>query len=181
MPAAVPGSALPCNGWTAADGRRSRARRSTRTVTSRPSSRSLPASTGPGWPRPRLRSRRQPHTTSGTCMRRLALTLFALALAAPAPALATGYAVGLQKGASQELVARQIEARTGRPARGSGPRSRSTQRALRPSARSAASRGSSGCAPRAASPSRRTTRSRCVSGTSTAFTRSTPGPSCRRC
>lgn len=46
-------------------------------------------------------------------MRRLALAVFLVALAAPAPAMAGRYAVGLQKGASPRLVAQQIEARTG--------------------------------------------------------------------
>jgi hypothetical protein len=47
-------------------------------------------------------------------MRRLALAVFLLALAAPASAGAARYAVGLQKGASPRLVAQRIEARTGR-------------------------------------------------------------------
>jgi Subtilase family len=47
-------------------------------------------------------------------MRRLVLAVFFLALAAPAPAVAARYAVGLQKGASPRLVAQRIEARTGR-------------------------------------------------------------------
>lgn len=47
-------------------------------------------------------------------MRRLVLTAFLLALAVPAPAVAARYAVGLEKGASPELVAQEIEARTGR-------------------------------------------------------------------
>jgi hypothetical protein len=47
-------------------------------------------------------------------MRRLALTVFLLALAAPAPVSAARFAVGLQKGASPRLVAQRIEARTGR-------------------------------------------------------------------
>lgn len=47
-------------------------------------------------------------------MRRLALAVFFLALVAPAPAMAARYAVGLQKGASPQLVAQRIEARTGR-------------------------------------------------------------------
>lgn len=46
-------------------------------------------------------------------MRRLALAVFLVALAVPAPAMAGRYAVGLQKGASPRLVAQQIEARTG--------------------------------------------------------------------
>ena len=45
-------------------------------------------------------------------MRRLALAVFFLALAAPAPAVAARYAVGLQKGASPQLVGQQLEART---------------------------------------------------------------------
>jgi hypothetical protein len=47
-------------------------------------------------------------------MRRLALAAFLLALAAPAPASAARYAVGLQKDVSPRLVAQRIEARTGR-------------------------------------------------------------------
>lgn len=47
-------------------------------------------------------------------MRRLALAVFLLALAVPAPAAAARYAVGLQQGASPRLVAQRIEARTGR-------------------------------------------------------------------
>ena len=47
-------------------------------------------------------------------MRRLALAVFLLALAAPASAGAARYAVGLQKGASPRVVAERIEARTGR-------------------------------------------------------------------
>lgn len=47
-------------------------------------------------------------------MRRLGLAVFLLALAVPAPAAAARYAVGLQKGASADAVAQQIEARTGR-------------------------------------------------------------------
>ncbi len=47
-------------------------------------------------------------------MRRFALAAFLLALAVPAPAVATRYAVGLEKGASPQLVAQEIEARTGR-------------------------------------------------------------------
>lgn len=47
-------------------------------------------------------------------MRRLALAVFLLALAAPAPAMTARYAVGLQKGASPRLVGQRIEARTGR-------------------------------------------------------------------
>ena len=46
-------------------------------------------------------------------MRRLALAVFLVALAAPAPAVAARFAVGLQKGASPQLVGRQLEARTG--------------------------------------------------------------------
>jgi hypothetical protein len=46
-------------------------------------------------------------------MRRLALAAFLVALAAPAPASAARYAVGLQKGASPRVVAERIEARTG--------------------------------------------------------------------
>jgi hypothetical protein len=47
-------------------------------------------------------------------VRRLALTVFLLALALPAQATAARYAVGLQKGASPRLVGQRIEARTGR-------------------------------------------------------------------
>jgi hypothetical protein len=47
-------------------------------------------------------------------MRRLALAVFLLTLAAPASASAARYAVGLQKGASPRVVGQQIEARTGR-------------------------------------------------------------------
>ncbi len=46
-------------------------------------------------------------------MRRLALAVFLLALAAPTQASAARYAIGLQKGASPRLVSRQVEARTG--------------------------------------------------------------------
>jgi thermitase len=47
-------------------------------------------------------------------MKRLVLAAFLLALAAPAPAGAARYAVGLQKDASARFVAQRIEARTGR-------------------------------------------------------------------
>lgn len=43
------------------------------------------------------------------------LAAFVIALAAPAPAIAGSYAVGLQKGASPHVVAQRIAARTGRP------------------------------------------------------------------
>ena len=49
-------------------------------------------------------------------MRRLGLAVFLLALVAPAPATAARFAVGLQKGASPQAVAQEIEARTGRRA-----------------------------------------------------------------
>ncbi|HMI99386.1 MAG TPA: S8 family serine peptidase [Gaiellaceae bacterium] len=54
-------------------------------------------------------------------MKRLALAVFLLALAAPASASAARFAVGLQDGASPRLVARQIEARTGRHVSEIGP------------------------------------------------------------
>jgi Subtilase family len=47
-------------------------------------------------------------------MRRLALALFLLALAAPGPASAARFAVGVERGESVDQVAQQIEARTGR-------------------------------------------------------------------
>jgi subtilisin family serine protease len=46
-------------------------------------------------------------------MRRLALGVFVLALAAPAPASAARFAVGVEKGADSRVVAKRIEARTG--------------------------------------------------------------------
>lgn len=46
-------------------------------------------------------------------MRRLALTVFAVALVAPAPASAARFAVGVDQGADSRTVAKRIEARTG--------------------------------------------------------------------
>jgi subtilisin family serine protease len=46
-------------------------------------------------------------------MRRLALAAFLLALAAPAPASAARFAVGVERGADSRVVAKRIEARTG--------------------------------------------------------------------
>lgn len=46
-------------------------------------------------------------------MRRLALTVFLLCLALPAPASAARFAIGVEKGADSNAVARRIEARTG--------------------------------------------------------------------
>jgi subtilisin family serine protease len=46
-------------------------------------------------------------------MRRLALAVFLLALAAPAPASAARFAVGVERGADSRVVAKRIEARTG--------------------------------------------------------------------
>ncbi len=125
-----------------------------------------------------------PHAPRGPGMRRLALAAFLLALVAPAPASAARYAVGLQKDASPQ--ARRTADRGSHRPPGLG------DRALRPdghgrraplaSARFAASAGSSGSATTpAASRSRRTTRSPCASGTSTASMLSRPGASCRSC
>ena len=46
-------------------------------------------------------------------MRRLALGVFLLALAAPAPASAARFAVGVERGADSRVVAKRIESRTG--------------------------------------------------------------------
>ncbi|MEP6910472.1 MAG: S8 family serine peptidase [Actinomycetota bacterium] len=54
-------------------------------------------------------------------MKRLLLAAFVIAAAAPAPATAARYAVGLQKNVSPALVARHIEARTGRSVSTIGP------------------------------------------------------------
>ena len=47
-------------------------------------------------------------------MRRFALAVFVLALASPAPASAARFAVGVEQGADSRVVAKRIEARTGR-------------------------------------------------------------------
>jgi subtilisin family serine protease len=54
-------------------------------------------------------------------MRRLALAVFVLALASPAPASAARFAVGVEKGADSRAVAKRIEARTGRHVSRFGP------------------------------------------------------------
>ena len=46
-------------------------------------------------------------------MRRFVLAAFLLALAAPAPASAARFAVGVEEGADSRAVAKRIEARTG--------------------------------------------------------------------
>jgi subtilisin family serine protease len=54
-------------------------------------------------------------------MRRLALAAFVLALAAPAPASAARFAVGVERGADSRVVAKRIEARTGHQVSRFGP------------------------------------------------------------
>jgi subtilisin family serine protease len=54
-------------------------------------------------------------------VRRLALTIFALALAAPGSASAARFAIGVERGADSRAVAQRIEARTGNPVSRIGP------------------------------------------------------------
>jgi hypothetical protein len=54
-------------------------------------------------------------------MRRLILAAFLLVLAAPAPAGAARFAIGIQKGADGHVVARHVEAVTGQPVTRIGP------------------------------------------------------------
>ena len=54
-------------------------------------------------------------------MKRLALAAFVLALAVPAQASAGRFAIGIQKGADERAVARQVQAATGEPVTKIGP------------------------------------------------------------
>ena len=54
-------------------------------------------------------------------MKRLVLAAFVLALAVPAQASAGRFAIGIQKGADERAVARQVQAVTGEPVTKIGP------------------------------------------------------------
>src|SRR4029453_5205609 len=77
-----------------------------------PNSRPVPgqARAGPG-----VRARSEPDTDRRACMKRLLLASFLRALAVPGQASAARFAIGIQRGADEQSVARRVQAVTGQP------------------------------------------------------------------